>query len=810
MPTYDLSQWLALQEQIKAGSQMVSGMTPAEAQAALKTQTITTQGGTSLHVYNPGSVPTAQPPLQFPGTDAPVDAYWEYVNQGGTTSAGGAATSGPSVINNSNATITKTAAGATGIAGVLSMNLPTAAAAIAPLAGAAVGAGLYSLNPGLWEKISRALLPFCYPDTNLTPVVVDENGTTYFSKDAIDAVRDVISSEKITAGEVQQGDVADALQKILTPYPFNFAVSNTLSVRGKGYTQEYGSYYTFHMGKPVSIFISFDQSPLFHPNANPQYYSRTLCYVFASEEQFTIRQNNFKDNGDYINYTNRTPYSVSMYGKHFYYYYSNMSIAGESLDISQAQQYHSETPAGYANYIAYAMLYGNVISLPEGLSSWTGPAYPALPQPIDVFTRYNDVGDAEFLPFYPVTLPVGDPGVSASPLEVPDPPTTNPDPGPAINPWISPSPSPSTYPGDVPQSNPAQLPGNVPDYTPNLNPESDPSQEPSPEPAPEPDPAPNESNSGTSPIPIIPEFPVLPSAASSLLHVYNPTQGQIDAFGSWLWTTFSGDLIDTVSKLFNDPMDAVIGLHELYATPATSGSSTIRAGFLDSGVSSKLVGSRYTSINCGSVVVPEYYQNYLDYSPYTKCFVYLPFVGIVPVSADDIIGNAIQIKYNVDSYTGCCIAIITVARAGYSSTVYQFEGNCGVEIPITSGYQSTLIGGLLGVAGTAISGSPHVGLAAASLGRANLGKNEVSHSGSFGSSYGAMGAKIPYIIVKRPTQKSVVNYNDEYGFPAHKRVRIGDCSGYLRAREVHVVSPTATDEEKARIEEMLKEGVFVK
>ena len=66
--------------------------------------------------------------------------------------------------------------------------------------------------------------------------------------------------------------------------------------------------------------------------------------------------------------------------------------------------------------------------------------------------------------------------------------------------------------------------------------------------------------------------------------------------------------IDTLSKLFNDPMDAVIGLHELYATPSTQGDTTIKAGYLDSEVQSKLVGNRYTTINCGSVVVEEYYQ----------------------------------------------------------------------------------------------------------------------------------------------------------------------------------------------------------
>ena len=292
--------------------------------------------------------------------------------------------------------------------------------------------------------------------------------------------------------------------------------------------------------------------------------------------------------------------------------------------------------------------------------------------------------------------------------------------------------------------------------------------------------------------------------------MYNPTQAQIDAFGSWLWTTFSGDLIDTLSKLFNDPMDAVIALHELYATPSTQGDTTIKAGYLDSAVQSKLVGNRYTTINCGSVVVEEYYQNYLDYSPYTQVYIYLPFIGIVPVSADDIIGNAVNITYHVDSYTGCCIAVITVAKQGYSSTVYQFEGNCAVEIPITSGYQSSLMAGLIGVAGTAISGNPAVGLAAAHIGRAGLGKNAVSHSGSFGSSYGAMGCKIPYIIVRRPVQKKITDYSKSYGYPAHKMVNVGNCTGYLRAKEVRVTSTTATNIEKEMIVSALKSGVYVK
>jgi hypothetical protein len=88
-------------------------------------------------------------------------------------------------------------------------------------------------------------------------------------------------------------------------------------------------------------------------------------------------------------------------------------------------------------------------------------------------------------------------------------------------------------------------------------------------------------------------------------------------------------------------------------------------------------------------------------------------------------------------------------------------------------------------------------------------KNMVQHSGSFGSSFGAMGVKIPFLIIKRPRQKVVDGYNTNYGYPSHKMVLISTCTGYLRVREVNVVSPTATEAEKKMITELLKNGVYV-
>ena len=395
-----------------------------------------------------------------------------------------------------------------------------------------------------------------------------------------------------------------------------------------------------------------------------------------------------------------------------------------------------------------------------------------------------------------------------------------------VTPYI---PQPQPYPENIPVVNPTPNPNPIVVPQPTLqpfpqpapSPEIDPSVEPAPNPNPvtKPTPIPTPEDSGSTPKPPTPVIPPISSSASGLLHVYNPTSEQVNEFGAWLWTTFSGDLIDTLAKLFNNPMDAVIGLHELYCTPSTGSSTTIKAGFLDSGVTSRLVSQRYTEINCGAITVPEYWGNYLDYAPYTKVYCYLPFIGIVELNTDDIMGHGVQIVYKIDTYNGSCIAmIITAKKQDEESVTYQFSGNCAVEVPITSGMKSAIQSALIGAATAAIGASAAGVVSKGMLAAAGVngaaqhglnGKNSVSHSGSFGSSYGAMGIKKPYIIVKRPVQKVVHGYNKNYGYPAHKMVTIGDCSGYLRCRDFEVKSSTATEEEKKRIEILLKEGVYV-
>lgn len=503
--------------------------------------------------------------------------------------------------------------------------------------------------------------------------------------------------------------------------------------------------------------------------------------------------------------------------------------------------------------------YGSPITIDEvGFTEWEGQQVPDYTSgQIKIWSEYNpDTNTGKYTLYDPVTIPISDNPFVTSPPEVGGEPTdpTAPVETPEILPYLYPIAPPFQYPIEI----------QVPTDDPTLNPEygrapteyplTDPTELRDPQiPAteiysppitikpPVPDP-PIPPPLGVSPpisFPIEPIAGIVPIGQSGLIHVYNPTNAAMYNFGRWLWVTLADTTID---KIWNNPFDGVIGAFEIYCTPNEGNVETIRSGFLDSQIAAPVVTDRYVTINCGTIAVPEYYQNYLDYGPYTKTHIYLPFIGIHELDTDHIVGFSVNVTYHIDCYSGVCIAMITHAKKDYSATIYQFSGNCSNDIPLSGGSQAAIKAGQIqanantfagiagavtsaagGIAAGAATGGIIGGIAGGLLGAApsllqtnaqNVGtylgnKSSVQHSGTFSGNEGAMGIKKPYLIVERPVQKNVLNYNLEYGFPSHKKVQLGACNGYVRVREVHVKSPNATGAEKSEIEKLLKNGVFI-
>lgn len=706
------------------------------------------------------------------------------------------------------------------VAALLGVSSPIVAAAVAPLLGVSLGALMYEENPSLWKKISMTLLPFCYEGTDKIPTwaeVVDDSWILSVPKSLVEAIKSLFAEEGIDPNS------------------------------------EYKNAYNTEYSTQAPDGVNYDSTLVYPPGGDyrpstwsggiivPQYVgSDGWTGVVISESPGTLTRIN-PTSGTTTTFPIDRPMTLSD-GRVIYYKSGglpNVGTGASTLSIPPSVP-PSLTVSQIAEIIFGTDTTTTEYGIPEGVTKWEGTTPQEIPEtkPAVISTG----GTTQ--PMVPVSLPYEVPEISPGqnvpspdPEEQPDPTVTD-DPQKQVDPYIMP------YP----------VPWEVINPNPELDPEADPSQEPArPEETPDipetvlPDIVPF----GLSPIPLMPNTPLPFASNVGLVTVYHPTPAQLYAFESWLWVTLANADINTV---WNNPFDGVITLFELYCTPTDVGNRTIHSGFLDSGVNSAVI-SRYTEINCGTIGVPEYYGNYFDYSPYSKAHIYLPFIGVQELNVDDIVGHVVNVTYRIDEYNGSCIAMITVSKStevngvpvDYRNTMYQFSGNCAVELPIAGGSQAaikagmmqadayqqasqiaagaqlvggiaSLLGGIIGLSAGAIGSgvSQMIGAGAtAAYGQANAlshmlsGKSTVQKSGSFGASHGALGIKTPFITITRPKQIQVPNYNDLYGYPAHKSVMINACTGFLRCREVHVISATASEAEKSVIESMLKSGVYV-
>lgn len=316
---------------------------------------------------------------------------------------------------------------------------------------------------------------------------------------------------------------------------------------------------------------------------------------------------------------------------------------------------------------------------------------------------------------------------------------------------------------------------------------------------------PTDTGNGDTPVVIPPT-----GTANALFAIYNPTEAQIKSFGAWLW---SPNFIDQLLKMFNNPSEAIIGLHKVFVTPITGAEQNIKVGYLDSGVASKIVTNQYVTIDCGTITLAEFFGNVFDYSPFTDVSLYLPFIGIVKLNNADVLRSTINIVYHADVINGSVLAEVKVNRDGAGGTLYQYTGNCAVEYPLSSGSYIGMITGALslgaGIAGTIASGGnmiPAMMGATAGLGRMH---NDVSRSGSFSGNAGAMGIKKPYLIISRPQTELADKFTTFVGKPSNYTTTIGACKGFTKVDTVHIENVDATSSELDELNQILTSGILV-
>lgn len=326
-------------------------------------------------------------------------------------------------------------------------------------------------------------------------------------------------------------------------------------------------------------------------------------------------------------------------------------------------------------------------------------------------------------------------------------------------------------------------------------------------------------------------LPTISALDSGLLTAYNPTVGELQSLGKFLWSDNFN--LDSFKKLFNDPFDTLLGLSIVPINPHTSGSKNIMFGNMDSGVSAPVVSSQWVTKDMGSVTLNEVWKGALDYSPSTSASIYLPFIGMRQLNINDVMGSTLHLIYKFDVLTGGCVAQIYVNHnhlgnkdGGFSwntnqGLLYEFMGQCAVNIPLASqDFTNTIrsavsaVGMVAGTSASIATGNPVLGVATATMASANLGMQAntptVERSGHLSGSCSLLGYYQPFLVVTRPHQCKPSRYYALRGIPSQVYTsKLSNCTGFTQItanNNIHVIG--AEDSELAEIQNLLVSGVY--
>lgn len=312
----------------------------------------------------------------------------------------------------------------------------------------------------------------------------------------------------------------------------------------------------------------------------------------------------------------------------------------------------------------------------------------------------------------------------------------------------------------------------------------------------------------SDPLPI-PGLPDLGATDTGFVTLYNPTTNQLQALADKLWDSSIFDT-DIFQKLFESPMDAILGL-SIVPISVTGSAANCVIGNYDSGVSMIKLDSQYYEIDCGSLQVSEFWGAYLDYAPYTKLMLWLPYIGFRQITPDDVMGLSVNIKYHVDVLSGSCVAYVMCD----GKLIYSYQGQCSSQIPVAAHAYNNAVSGAIQLAGAVGSmiatGGMTAPLVAPGMAQTaiNTMKGETQRSGGVGGTGGLMGVQKPYIVIVRPEQAVPINQNKLEGYPSLMSGPLSNFSGFTSIESIQLQGMSATEAEKEEILSLLKEGVIL-
>lgn len=248
-------------------------------------------------------------------------------------------------------------------------------------------------------------------------------------------------------------------------------------------------------------------------------------------------------------------------------------------------------------------------------------------------------------------------------------------------------------------------------------------------------------------------------------NVYNPTLAELAEVSKKRFYQGSGQ-----STSYVDMSQFIYRVYKTYLKiPVADDRETVKLANYDTHVLSDVVAETPIDVDCGTVTLNEVFENVIDYSPFTTLDIYLPFIGIQRLDIDVVRNKAIHLVYTFDVLSAKCLA-----KLMYNNNIlYQFAGSIADDIP----YVATNTGDY----------------------NSNVIQTTTESALTLGKNY-------PYYII---TQNVGIEPDEDIdGVAQYDSVQLSTLTGLVQVNNINL-STTATEEEKAEIEMLLKAGVFI-
>ena len=316
----------------------------------------------------------------------------------------------------------------------------------------------------------------------------------------------------------------------------------------------------------------------------------------------------------------------------------------------------------------------------------------------------------------------------------------------------------------------------------------------------------------------IPTDPTIGVTSAGFINVYHPGINALYNLGDIIFPNVASatDVLEALLKLCEtmangNLINYVIDCHIIPVAPVDGNNAEIKVGFRNTGISVPRVASDYVNVSCGSISIPEYFGNFIDYL--TKVKLYLPFVGYVDIKPEFIQSGTLFVDYKFNVIDGSFMAYVraTSSKSQLSASMIGcYAGNACMHLPLTGNNYSNMVSGIVGAAVAASSG----GATSATLGAAYSAANalskggEVQQSNGYNSTAAILGVRTPYLQIERPVQSWAATFPHTKGLPSNIGTQLSNVSGFTVIDNIDLSGLPFTEAEINELRALLKEGVY--